>query len=255
MQNIAPKTLFTGHQLVFLSQCDSTNRLAQELVNKNKATEGCVVITDCQTQGRGQRGNSWEARPHQNITLSVVLQPGFLALSQQFYLQICTSLAVLDLVRTFLPQQLEELKVKWPNDLYYGNRKLGGILIENTLRGQFIQHSIVGIGLNVNQVSFAHSQAVSLQMITGQHYSLSQVAEGLLEKLEARYLELRQGKHDRLKVRYLQHLYRYQEEHLFRVEDQVVAGRILGVDALGRLSLQVGDQIRYFGLQEISFID
>ncbi|MGV3639965.1 MAG: biotin--[acetyl-CoA-carboxylase] ligase [Adhaeribacter sp.] len=254
MQNIAPKTLFTGHQLVFLSQCDSTNRLAQELVIKNKATEGCVVITDCQTQGRGQRGNTWEARPHQNITLSVVLQPGFLSISQQFYLQICTSLAVLDLLRSLLPEQAPELKVKWPNDLYYGNKKLGGILIENTLRGQFIQHAIVGIGLNVNQVSFAHPQALSLQMITGENYSLSQVAEGLLEKLEARYLELRQGKYDSLKVQYLQHLYRYQEEHCFRVDGQVLAGRILGVDALGHLSLQVGEQVRYFGMQEIVFI-
>jgi BirA family transcriptional regulator, biotin operon repressor / biotin---[acetyl-CoA-carboxylase] ligase len=255
LQNIAPKTLFTGHQLVFLSQCDSTNRLAQELVNKNKATEGCVVITDCQTQGRGQRGNTWEAQPHQNITLSVVLQPGFLAPARQFYLHICTSLAVLDLVRTFLPHQAEDVKVKWPNDLYYGNKKLGGILIENTLRGQFIQHSIVGIGLNVNQVSFAHDKAISFQMITGETYPLEQVAERLLEKLEARYLELRQGKQDSLKVSYLQHLYRYQEEHSFLVDGQAQAGRILGVDALGRLSLQLGDQIRYFDLKEISFLD
>ncbi|MGV3502177.1 MAG: biotin--[acetyl-CoA-carboxylase] ligase [Adhaeribacter sp.] len=254
MQNIAPKTLFTGHQLVFLSQCDSTNRLAQELVIKNKATEGCVVLTDCQTQGKGQRGNTWEAQPHQNITLSVVLQPNFLPLAQQFYLSICTSLAVLDLVRTFLPHQAADLKVKWPNDLYYGNKKLGGILIENTLRGQFIQHAIVGIGLNVNQVSFAHPQAVSFRQITGETYPLDRVAEGLLEKLEARYLELRQGKQDSLKVSYLQHLYRYQEDHDFLVDGQTRTGRILGVDGLGRLSLQLDDQIRYFDLKELSFL-
>ena len=254
MQNISPKTLFTGHQLVFLPQCDSTNHVAQDLVNKNKATEGCVVITGCQTQGRGQRGNTWEAEPNQNVTLSVILKPGFLAVHQQFYLNICSSLAVLDLVRAFLPGQAAELKVKWPNDIYYGNKKLGGILIENTVRGQSIQHCIVGIGLNINQVSFAQAGPVSLSLITGKRYGLREVVEGLLERLEGRYLALQQGKLEQLKINYLQHLYRYQEPHLFRVADQVVRGLILGIDAQGRLSVQVGDQVRSFDFKEIAFI-
>lgn len=254
MQNISPKTLFTGQQLVFLSQCDSTNHIAQDLVNKNKATEGCVVITGCQTQGRGQRGNTWEAEPNQNITLSLVLKPSFLALQQQFYLNICTSLAVRDLVLAFLPADPAVIKVKWPNDIYYGNKKLGGILIENTIRGQLLQHAIVGIGLNINQISFAHAGPISFRMITGQQYPLAEVAERLLEKLEGRYLMLQQGKLESLKMEYLQHLYRYQEKHLFRVDNETLAGQILGIDAHGRLGLQVGDKIRYFDFQEISFI-
>jgi BirA family transcriptional regulator, biotin operon repressor / biotin---[acetyl-CoA-carboxylase] ligase len=254
LQNISPKTLFTGHQLVFLPQCDSTNRIAQDLVIKNKATEGCVVITECQTQGRGQRGNTWEAEPNQNVTLSVVLNPGFLAIHQQFYLNICTCLAVLDLFQAFLPAHAADIKVKWPNDIYYGNKKLGGILIENTIRGQIIQHAIVGIGLNINQISFTHPGAVSFRMITGQQYGLRAVVEGLLERLEARYLALRQGKWEGLKMDYLQQLYRYQEEHLFRVADETVQGRILGIDANGRLSLQIGDTVRHFDFKEIAFI-
>jgi BirA family transcriptional regulator, biotin operon repressor / biotin---[acetyl-CoA-carboxylase] ligase len=254
LQNISPKTLFTGHQLVFLPQCDSTNRIAQDLVNKNKATEGCVVITGCQTQGRGQRGNTWEAEPNQNVTLSVILKPGFLAVHQQFYLNICTSLAVLDLVRALLPEQAVDFKVKWPNDIYYGNKKLGGILIENTIRGQLIQHSILGIGLNINQVSFAQAGPVSLSLITGKRYSLKEVVEGLLERLEGRYLALKQGKLEQLKINYLQHLYRYQEEHFFRVADKVVSGLILGIDVQGRLSVQMGDQIRFFNFKEIAFM-
>lgn len=212
------------------------------------------MITDCQTQGRGQRGNSWEAAPHQNVTLSVILHPGFLAVSQQFYLNICTSLAVLDLVQAFLPAHAADMKVKWPNDIYYGNKKLGGILIENTIRGQLLQHAILGIGLNINQISFAHPGAVSWQMITGAQYPLRAVAEGLLECLEARYLALRQGQQASLKMEYLQQLYRYQEEHLFRVEDQILAGTILGIDAHGRLGLQLGGNIRYFDFKEIAFV-
>jgi BirA family transcriptional regulator, biotin operon repressor / biotin---[acetyl-CoA-carboxylase] ligase len=254
LQNISPKTLFTGHQLVFLPQCDSTNRIAQDLVIKNKATEGCVVITGCQTQGRGQRGNTWEAAPNQNVTLSVVLHPGFLAIGQQFYLNICTSLAVLDLVQGFLPAHAADIKVKWPNDIYYGNKKLGGILIENTIRGKLLQHAILGIGLNINQISFAHPGAVSWQMITGKPYSLRAVVEGLLEKLEARYLALRQGKWESLKREYLQQLYRYQQEHFFRVEHQTVAGTILGIDAHGQLGVQIGGKVRYFDFKEIAFV-
>jgi BirA family biotin operon repressor/biotin-[acetyl-CoA-carboxylase] ligase len=213
------------------------------------------VVTECQTQGRGQRGNTWEAEPNQNVTVSVILNPSFLAIHQQFYLNICTSLAVLDLVQAFLPANASaDFKVKWPNDIYYGNKKLGGILIENTIRGQFIQQAILGIGLNINQISFAYPGAYSWRMITGTQYALPQVVEGLLERLEARYLALRQGKLDALKIDYLQHLYRYQEAHLFRIGEETVTGCILGIDAIGRLSIQIEDKIRHFEFKEVAFI-
>lgn len=254
MQNISPKTLFTGQQLVFLSQCDSTNRIAQDLILKNKATDGCVIVTGCQTQGRGQRGNTWEAAPNQNITLSVIFHPGFLTVQQQFFLNICTSLAVLDLVQDFFPEKSTHFKVKWPNDIYYGNKKLGGILIENTIRGHLIQHSVLGIGLNINQVSFSQPNPVSFRLISGQHFFLEQVVEKLLEKLESRYLALRQGKFELLKINYLQQLFRYQEVHDYRIGEDVVKGIILGIDSQGRLSVQIGDRIRSFDFKEISFI-
>ena len=121
-----PNTLFVGQQLLFIASCTSTNSEAQQLLIKNEATEGCTVVTHRQTQGRGQRGNSWEAEPGQNITLSVILSPSFLAARQQFYLNMAVSLAVLDLLReqglqqTRLAQQVEHgqrhghIKVKLP---------------------------------------------------------------------------------------------------------------------------------------------
>ncbi|PKV66605.1 biotin--[acetyl-CoA-carboxylase] ligase [Pontibacter ramchanderi] len=248
---MVPNTLFMGQQLFFLPVCESTNSEAQQLLLKNEATEGCVVLTDEQTHGRGQRGNSWEAAPGKNITLSVILSPVFLAVRHQFYLNMAVSLAVLDLLRE---QGLGQARVKWPNDLYFEDRKLGGILIENTVTSQFIQHSIVGIGLNVNQLHFGISTATSLAAEVGTQLDVKRLVNRLLELLEKRYLELRSGKIDKLKYEYLQALFRYQEEHGYQIGPEQVQGRIMGVDEDGRLALEVAGELRYFGFKEIAYL-
>ncbi|WP_026461603.1 biotin--[acetyl-CoA-carboxylase] ligase [Adhaeribacter aquaticus] len=254
MHNIAPSTLFTGHQLVYLPECDSTNSVAHELIIKNKATEGCVVITDRQTQGRGQRGNSWEAAPGQNITLSVILKPNFLNLNFQFYLNISVALAVLDFSKQFLPELPGNVKVKWPNDIYYGNYKLGGILIENTISGHFLQQSIIGIGLNINQISFAYPNATSLAKITDKQYNLGYTIEKLLEFIEARYLLLKEGKMEKLRFDYFQNLFRYQENYFYKKDDEIFLGKILGVNEQGQLGLQINEEVKYFNFKELSYI-
>lgn len=244
-------TLFIGQQLYFLPVCDSTNSEAHQLLNKNKATEGCTVITSEQTNGRGQRGNTWVAEPGKNITLSVVLSPNFLAVRQQFYLNMAVSLAVLDLIRE---QGAEDTQLKWPNDLYFKDKKIAGILIENSINSQTLQHSIVGIGLNVNQQNFSLTTATSLATILGRELSLEPLIARLLENLEKRYLELRSGKFAKLKYEYLQVLYRYQEEHSFIVNGQQVAGVIVGVDEDGRLGVEIEKELRYFDFKEIAYI-
>ncbi|WP_299704660.1 biotin--[acetyl-CoA-carboxylase] ligase [uncultured Pontibacter sp.] len=246
-----PNTLFMGQQLFFLPVCESTNSEAQQLLIKNKATEGCVVLTDEQTRGRGQRGNSWEAAPGKNITLSVILSPVFLAVRHQFYLNMAVSLAVLDLLRE---QGLEQAQVKWPNDLYFEDKKLGGILIENTVTSHSLQHSIVGIGLNVNQLHFGIGTATSLAAVVGTQLDVKRLVARLLELLEKRYLELRSGKVDKLKYEYLRALYRYQEPHDYQVGQEKVRGCIMGVDEDGRLALEVAGELHYFAFKEVAYI-
>ncbi|MBB6611230.1 biotin--[acetyl-CoA-carboxylase] ligase [Pontibacter sp. Tf4] len=248
---MVPNTLFIGRQLYYLPVCDSTNSEAQQLLIKNKATEGCTIITSEQTKGRGQRGNSWEAEPGKNITLSVILSPVFLPVRQQFYLNMAVSLAVLDLLHE---RGAADAQVKWPNDVYFKDKKLGGILIENTINSYSLQHSIVGIGLNVNQLYFGVDTATSLATITGTGINLEQLTARLLELLEKRYLELRNGKLARLKYEYLQNLYRYQEEHLFRVNGQTLAGSIVGVNEDGQLGVTIDGELRFFGFKEIAFV-
>ncbi|RIJ36898.1 biotin--[acetyl-CoA-carboxylase] ligase [Pontibacter oryzae] len=246
-----PNTLFVGQQLVFIPACASTNSEAQQLLLKNEATEGCVVLTHNQTQGRGQRGNSWEAEPGQNITLSVILSPTFVPVRQQFYLNMAVSLAALDLLRE---HGLQQAQVKWPNDLFFEDKKLGGILIENTINSHSLQHSIVGIGLNINQQQFGYTTATSLAKVCGSTVNLEKTTLRLLEHLEKRYLQLRGGHTARLKYEYLQGLYRYQEVHAFRIGEEEVQGQILGVDEAGRLAVEVNGELRYFSFQEISHI-
>lgn len=246
-----PNTLFIGQQLYFLPVCDSTNSEAHQLLNKNKAIEGCTVVTSEQTNGRGQRGNTWDAEPGKNITLSVVLSPNFLAVRQQFYLNMAVSLAVLDLIRE---QGAEDTQLKWPNDLYFKDKKIAGILIENSINSQTLQHSIVGIGLNVNQQKFGLATATSLAIILNHEIPLEPLIAGLLENLEKRYLELRNGKLAKLKYEYLQVLYRYQEEHLFSINGKQVSGVIVGVDEDGRLGVEIEKELHYFGFKEIAYI-
>ncbi|GAB2857175.1 biotin--[acetyl-CoA-carboxylase] ligase [Hymenobacter ruber] len=247
---VTPKTLFTGQQLVWLPACPSTNSEAQNLIVQNRASEGCTVITDFQTAGRGQRGNQWVAAPAENLMLSVVWQPTFLATTEQFRLSQAVALAVHDWAATLLGPG-PELKVKWPNDLYYGNQKLGGILIENSLSGSKIQYSIIGVGLNINQQAFELPTATSFARLTGRAYDRAALAARLLECLERRYLQLRAGQVSTLRRDYLQALYRYQEIHPFIIDGQPVSGQIVGVEEDGRLAVAIGNELRRFGLQEI----
>ena len=236
--------------MLWLPACASTNSEAQALILQNRASEGCTVITDFQTAGRGQRGNQWQGAPAENLMLSVVWQPTFLAATEQFRLSQAVALGVHDWAGTLLGPD-PKLKLKWPNDLYYADQKLGGILIENSLSGSKIQYSIIGIGLNINQQALALPTATSFALLTGRAYDRAALAARLLECLERRYLQLRAGQVGTLRRDYLQALYRYQETHPFVIDGQTVSGQIVGVEEDGRLAVAIGDELRRFGLQEI----
>ena len=250
--DIRPETLFTGRPTLWLPSCGSTNTELQTLLLQNRASEGCTVITGHQTQGRGQRGHVWQAAPLENLLLSVLWRPVFLAAGRQFLLSQAVALAVHDWAAALLGPD-PRLRLKWPNDVYFGEQKLGGILIENSLSGPHLQHSIVGLGLNVNQQHFEVPTATSLTALTGRAYALAPLAARLLEALERRYLQLRAGQVARLRTDYLAVLYRYQEPAFFVVEGQLVTGQIVGIEEDGRLAVQLGRELRRFGLQEIKF--
>ena len=153
-----------GHSLVFMPECHSTNDEASRLIQNSNVLEGTVVITGNQTAGRGQRGNAWFSEPGKNLTFSILIKPSFLSVKNQFYLNIAFSLGLFDYLKEVLKT---EVKIKWPNDILVNGKKICGILIENHLQAQHIQHSIVGIGLNVNQHHHLLATATSMNLENG----------------------------------------------------------------------------------------
>jgi BirA family biotin operon repressor/biotin-[acetyl-CoA-carboxylase] ligase len=250
LYKILANTLFLGKNIVFVPECHSTNSLALELCQQTSTTEGLVVITNQQIAGRGQRGTTWEAEPGMNLTFSVVLKPTFLPIKNQFLLNMFSSLAIHD----YLSEKSDvPIYIKWPNDILINKLKICGILIENQLLGEKLTHSVVGIGLNINQQQFTTAKATSLSLITQKVYDLQTELENLLMKVESRYLRLRQNKESKLREDYLNCLYGLREHRPFISKGERFEGKILGVDNDGKLRILVGLHERAFEVKEISF--
>ncbi|KOY85349.1 hypothetical protein AD998_03535 [bacterium 336/3] len=246
-------TLFVGKDLRYLPSCQSTNFYALDLVQNDDYFDGTVVLTDCQTAGRGQQGNTWDTEPFQNITTSVIFKPQFLNLKEQFELNIAITLGIYDLLEVFVPNP-DLLKIKWSNDLLYDRKKLCGILIQNIISGNTLSKSVVGVGLNINQKSFQYPQATSLSLITGIDYELTILIEKLLINLEKRYLQLKQKKIEFLRQEYYKRLYGFDEEKWFSKEGKSFVGKIVGVDHLGRLQIDVLGDLKAYQFKEIQFL-
>lgn len=237
-----------------LEEVDSTNRYAESLL-KSSPPDGTVVMAHQQTAGRGQAGNAWFSQPGQNLTLSLILYPLFLQVSQAFVLNKLVSLALLDTLKHFLPKA--SLKIKWPNDLLADKLKISGILIQNQLAGSMIRNSVIGIGLNVNQVIFPaeiREKATSMKLFSGHEFDLKQVLGTLMTHLEREYLRLKSSGPARLDRAYLDHLYAYQEMHRFRIRGEVMEGMIVGVEKEGKLAVQLNREVLHLNLKEIEFL-
>jgi len=232
-------------------ECQSTNSLMLDLTSKSPLPEGTVVITSNQYAGRGQRGNTWQTAAGMNLTFSVLLRPTFLSVKDQFRLTMVASLAVLDFL---LDKGLVDVKIKWPNDVLVGRKKICGMLIENSIQGDSINQSIVGVGLNINQLEFPVSSATSLALLSQVSFDLNEQWNLLLEKLEKRYLQLRAGKQKELKEEYLKHLLSINQRQKFSSNGSDVEGTIKTVNELGELVVEMNGAERPFGMKEISFV-
>lgn len=170
---------------------------------------GTVIYTYRQTAGRGQKGNSWESEDNKNLAFSYLLKSPHIEPSRQFFISEAVSLAVADMLSQYVP---EGISIKWPNDIYYRDQKICGILIENTLVGSHIGHSIIGVGININQERFVSDapNPVSLKNITGDDYDLEQLLREVNERIE-RLTDFSQADEETLRqlhARYISRLYR-----------------------------------------------
>ncbi|GAA4310252.1 biotin--[acetyl-CoA-carboxylase] ligase [Compostibacter hankyongensis] len=230
-----------GRPWVELSSVDSTNNYAMACCAGEAAVaEGTTYFAHRQTAGRGQRGRRWSAEAGENITLSVVLRPESKALPEPFLLNAAMALGTLDFFRQAAG---EKACIKWSNDLYWDDRKAGGLLIENSWRGGRWQYAVVGIGININQVVFPTDlpNPVSLRQITGQAAPVVPLARELCRCLDRRYQQLRPGHYERVMSDYTRSLYRLDQPALYEVENETFEGIIRGVAPDGRLLLERGN--------------
>ena len=246
------ETLFIGKNYLKFDEISSTNSWLMERLSVQNFPEGTVVYAKSQSNGKGQRGGSWTAEALSSLTFSLLLKPSFLPISKAYDLSICIALAIHDCLNELRPG----FSIKWPNDIYFEDKKVAGILIENQLNKSSYQNAVVGIGLNVNQNSFVNlPNAISLKQILGLQFPVEKVLERLCETIEARYLQLRAGNYEKLKETYLNSMYRYNEGHRFRTQNKEFFATIKDVLRSGRLVLELQNgEIRDFDIKEIEFL-
>lgn len=224
-----------GQPFIILPTVDSTNNYAMAQAQKGLATHGSVYLALEQTAGKGQRGKQWMAAKGENIMLSVVLQPKPMTIGNPFILSASVALACHDF---FNPLSGEEhARIKWPNDLYWQDRKAGGILIESSSAGAETMNVVVGIGININQTSFDPSikNPVSLKQITGKEWDIITLSRALCARLEERWGQATTGNMPQILETYNRVLYKRNQPVRLKKENVVFETSISGVSADGRL--------------------
>ncbi len=228
----------------------STNDDARD----EKYREGDVVWADFQTAGRGQRGHEWHSRKGENLTFSVVLEPTFVPIAEQFSVSEVVALSLVDM----LSEYGIEARIKWTNDIYVGDRKLVGILIEHSLAATTLRRTIVGVGVNVNQTEFDASlpNPVSMAQLLGRQLDAEEVLQHFLKRLQNNYELLREGGAEALHSRYNELLYRKNEYHTYALPSgEKFSAKIIGTAPNGALRLEdEKGQAKDYLFKEVEFV-
>ncbi|RYE34354.1 MAG: biotin--[acetyl-CoA-carboxylase] ligase [Sphingobacteriaceae bacterium] len=226
----------------------------KELVaNSTPLLEGTVIMAENQTAGKGQQQNGWHSEAGKNLTFSLLLFPSFLSAEHNFSLLSAISVGVVKPLQNILGDQV---RIKWPNDIYYGKKKLGGILIENLLAKRSIKQSVIGIGININQETFPDylPNPISMQQILNKNSVIKEVLSQICAGIEMAYLKLKAGKFEEIKQEYLQNLYGLGQQLPFETQTENFTGIISTVNLLGKLGIQRANEIEFYDLKEIRFI-
>lgn len=242
-----------GSTIVHLDIVDSTNNYAAKELLTKSLNEGTVFLAACQQSGRGQGASSWESSDGLNLTFSIILYPKNLEVSIQFLISKAISLGIVD----FLANHTEGIRIKWPNDIYAGDKKIAGILIETAVMAGKVSRAVVGIGLNINQEIFVSDapNPVSLKNLTGNNYDLGKTLNELCFHLDKRYQQMIGFNSFQINRDFEKQLYLCGEWTLFRADGSDFEGMIRGTDAEGQLLIENRDgKIRGFQFKEVQFL-
>jgi BirA family transcriptional regulator, biotin operon repressor / biotin---[acetyl-CoA-carboxylase] ligase len=240
-------------EIISLASADSTNTCAVQMLKSENIDEGTIVYTHEQTAGRGLGRNTWDSEKGKNLTFSIILYPDFLPIQHHYMLSKIISLGLFE----YASSKVSAIKIKWPNDIYYKDKKLAGILIENSIKGSTINYSVAGIGLNLNQEKFfSHApNPVSLKQITGEQYSVENELAIVRQHIKKYYQKLQSGQMKDINRLYIESLYRFNKFQRFRWNNQVFRAKITGVNEYGHLQVLTSDnETKEFEFKEIEFL-
>jgi BirA family biotin operon repressor/biotin-[acetyl-CoA-carboxylase] ligase len=243
--------ILAGSYILRFESLESTNDFCKELIKaKGNTAISAAVVAEEQTKGRGQRGNSWHAEKGKNLTFSFICDSSFLKPDELFYLTKAISVAIVKA----LNQKNIYSQIKWPNDIYVKTKKLGGILIESSFNNSKLAHSIIGIGLNVNESDFPEDlNACSIYSLTGQLSNRDFFLEDLLNELDQSLWQIKQNL-NAMDIEYFNSLMGLNEPLLFEDSQGVFTGIIRDVCSTGHLMIEVNDQLKKFDFKEIKLL-
>ncbi len=259
MNNYQAPTRFVGKLSKYLAHCDSTNALGFQEALSGDIEEGFAWIAGHQTAGKGQRGNQWHAQANQNLLVSFLLKPNHELIQSQFYLSKAIANGILNgLQRWALNTHGESLplQIKWPNDIYIDGRKLGGILIESNFQSGKWAFSIVGIGLNINQLDFDGLRATSLRQWTQnpQSIDISEIYDHISIGIEYQYESFAQKAFSIIEDTYHANLFRMGEWHHYEDKNGIFEGKIVQVNEQGHVEIEKNLTTETYDIKELSFI-
>ncbi len=235
---------------------DSTNSEAQrQLQNGVAPKEDFVIRADFQTDGRGQRGNTWYSPNAENLTFSYVFFPPKLEVQNQFMLSQAVSVAV---AQYLMDRGVEDVSIKWPNDVYVGMKKICGMLIENSVSGHYVKYSIVGVGVNINQTVFPENlpNPTSLSIVTGRQYDLDAEFSQLMALIREGLYYISRKNAPALMQRYKSMLLGLNRTLIYRSGGKVFKGIIRDVDSHGYLQLEdeATHEVQSYAFNEVNLV-
>jgi BirA family biotin operon repressor/biotin-[acetyl-CoA-carboxylase] ligase len=230
--------------LIELQQTDSTNNYAMQMVRDGMAQNGQAVLAYHQTAGKGQRTKSWISEDGKGLNLSILASAEFLTPANGFPLLAATAVAVTE---ELFETTGKEFKIKWPNDLYWNDRKAGGILTQSVIQGSVWKWAVIGIGINVLQENFPSElpNPVSLKQISGTNIDIRTLAENIRNRLMQHLVKLKAEGFDQIHGEYLKRLYKLEKNVLFKYKDQEMNLFIRGVSKEGMLETGNEEHVQY----------
>lgn len=241
-----------GNTIIELDRTDSTNEYSKKLIKDGTAEEGTVILADFQTKGKGQKDGYWESEKGKNLTFSIILFPNFLDIQKQFYLSMSVSIGIVE----FLARLSVKSKIKWPNDIYIKNKKVAGMLIENSIKRNIIANSVIGIGININQTKFKSSapNPTSLSLELNKTFDIKSTRKQLISCLDKWIKLLYNSQYKKIKYRYRKNLFLINKKTCFADINGKFDGRIIDIEESGVLIIKTDSKkIRKYNFKEVTF--